>query len=259
MYNHKNKAGNCGDIVKHLVLSWVRSYVETYIDAFCGYPKYDRFSEDYDKFFECFKYSSNFVSIMRYQNCNFGEYVGSSVLMYNDGGGSKYMWLYDTNPEVVESLREFYRDRHTIEIFNRPLLSSDIVEIDADFVLFDPPGLRSDKHPEYPSVENLLSLIEVAVGISTKVMLWLPLTRKLDSDSFLPDSVCYSRNGKIIESEIIKDNLVCIRVLFNEWAKESSLAGCDVFLSVEYSEHFKVFDLLLQIGEHVGWDIELIF
>lgn len=194
-YDHNNKSGNEGDIVKHVALiaalgALLGSHEDKifrYVDIYSGYAfnpivkknewkngvkkiynNRDKISDENVKlYYEWYLSRPSLVS---------GIYPGSSLIAFDTityYDSIAHLTLFDISDKVIENLYLAY-DRSEHKIFDRASNQSESEIQDADFIFIDPPGLYSDKKVGYPKPEDLLKYDNQE---NTKnILIWLPIT-----------------------------------------------------------------------------------
>ncbi len=232
-YDHNNKAGNEGDIVKHVALiaalnSLLRSHenkVFRYVDIYSGYAfnpivKKNEWKSGVGKIYNnrekindpnvelYFKWYLSRPSLVA------GIYPGSSLIAFdtiNYSGFTPNLSLFDISEKVIENLNSAY-DQSEHKIFNRASSKSDIEIHEADFLFIDPPGLYSSKKNYYPKPEDFINYN------NKNILIWLPIT--ISTASSPPK-----------ESRITKDCIECFmksgyRITKIRWAVGGRVVGC---------------------------------
>lgn len=199
-YDHHTKAGNEGDVVKHVALLAVLDSLLgdhhgsdlRYADIFAGYAyspmiRGNGWEKGVGKLFQRGEQLS--------ENCHTklwhewylrgrphllgGVYPGSSLIATDVCQLHKKqprLALWDLSPAVIANLMEtFWGQGH--HIFCRPATPAAKPIKTADFVFIDPPGLQSRKNRSYPSWDELHQFF-VQRPQSQSVMVWLPVKAK---------------------------------------------------------------------------------
>jgi len=175
-YNHKSNASNRGDIVKHIFLHLLRGCIYTYADIHSGYSSYG-LSNEFNRFKE--KVSGLNLGLDKFFKAQANGYLSSHALHDRFNPSSATMYLFDICSDVTDSLRHDYKDSDRVHVFNYVATKEEIKKYHPDFVLLDPPGLKSKNNPKYPCVTNdILPLLEsVFVLPNSSAMMWIPLTK----------------------------------------------------------------------------------
>jgi 23S rRNA A2030 N6-methylase RlmJ len=192
MYNHNDKAGNQGDVVKHAALIAAGDALITecdgafqYADTFAGYA-YNPLRSDGEwrngigVIARSGRTSNNSaVNFWReLWSCRPGlrgsVYPGSSIFILKlclSKGRSLRARLWDTSPAVIAQLMNVYNiDEATI--YPRPAKIDDFCNDKPNLLLIDPPGLQTQSKKEYPDLANLLGFFDAVEN----VILWFPIT-----------------------------------------------------------------------------------
>jgi 23S rRNA A2030 N6-methylase RlmJ len=186
MYDHNIKAGNQGDIMKHVALiAAVQVLMETcgktfhYADTYAGYAYNPLKSNGEWRNGIGVLHDSGFVSrnpaVKFWQDlweCKSGlrgsVYPGSSLFMLKlsmEKGLAFQARLWDISPAVIYQLVTFY-DQNEVDILPRPAKIIDFVGYKPDLLLIDPPDLNY--------VDKALELFDLVEN----VILWLPVITK---------------------------------------------------------------------------------
>ncbi len=228
-YDHQTKAGNQGDVVKHpaLVAALHGLLVEhegvfRYADSFAG--RWDnalsasgawklgigRFGErwtggnpDIQLWFDQWVAEAGAV------------YPGSTKLATRvlASRGHSQIRAHEIVPQYAAGLRAALGDA---AVFTHSATAADWASWMPNLLFIDPPGLRSEKYPIYPTIEALLA----SAGDVPNVLMWLPMV----SDP--------GRGGPIVP---LDDNTVeawetslrwGLRVLAVRWHNGERLSGC---------------------------------
>ena len=226
-YDHNQKAGNPGDVIKHVALiAALLSCDEKepslkFVDLFAGYaynPLVDgnEWSEGIGQITIRSETMAN-LAVQLYLDWYLsrpslvgGMYPGSSLVAVDVMaylGKRIELTLYDISDKPIRNLkRVFGSDRHTIH--HRAARSDDQELALADFLFIDPPGIQSLRKPSYPALNELIEFAELPKNSQT--LFWLPLTNSP------------------------KDNDAATRPLLNcgyditqvVWADQGSMIGC---------------------------------
>ena len=198
IYDHRKKAGNPGDIAKHIALLSALNGVLTqadsnpfrYADIFAGFPgnplipgneweagigRLDR-SVTTMQNPHITKWYHHYVAGKNRAN---GLYPGSAAIAADEikqHGKQPELLLWDMADEVIQALQEYFAD--SAAIFREMAAPEDGRLRKADFVFIDPPGTASGRHPEFPTKTYLASFF---ANIETNLLMWLPLENKGES------------------------------------------------------------------------------
>lgn len=207
-YDHHTKAGNPGDVVKHVALTAaLRGVLSTekagtsafvYADTFAAYvqnPVLNRHRRQWGPGIgqvlkrdvrDALRSDPAATSWMeRYlpearASLHGGMYPGSCLVAYDEivaHGRTPKLRLWDIAPKAVEDLRIFFteEDGHVVlhESASHQGALSEWGE-DANFVFVDPPG-HDDPKGEYPTADELAVYFDLPV-----MMMWLPLVGRIE-------------------------------------------------------------------------------
>lgn len=192
-YDHNRKAGNPGDVIKHvgliaaLLSSDKTEHTFRFVDLFSGYANNpivggNEWCEGIGRITTCSENSVN-LAVQLYLDWYLsrptlvgGMYPGSS-LVANDvltylGRGIE-LTLYDISEKPIRNLRRVY-DTDKNSIHHRAASLDDPEIALADFMFIDPPGIRSRHKSTYPKLSGLIKFAELPERCQT--LFWLPLT-----------------------------------------------------------------------------------
>ena len=194
-YDHHKKAGNQGDVVKHIallaavdtILGNSDCSVFRYVDIYAGYAhnplikgnewKRGIGSLDAENSSISNKHVRSWIKwYLARPTLLGGMYPGSSLIV-SDIAASRHdkiqMSLWDISPSVIAELMTIYRG-HGHHIMTRPATNKDSVITDADFLFIDPPGIRSNTNRDYPRWRDILVFLQRSAP--KNVLLWIPVT-----------------------------------------------------------------------------------
>jgi len=199
-YDHRPHAGNQGDVVKHVafvaaldtVLGSSRSQPFRYADTFAGRAFTEIIEEHRSRGGwgggighlkgHSIKFDGNRhvqwwkERYLAHDNLLGAKYPGSSVIardVCESRNMRVHLSLWDSCGEVSDDLRREF-DPNIHHIFGRKAESSEVAVREANFLLIDPPGLKSDRQPEYPPWETIRQFLIDRPG-QQAVLLWLPV------------------------------------------------------------------------------------
>jgi len=264
-YDHNTKAGNEGDIVKHVALiaslhsmSLLHDSDEfKYVDIYSGYAfnpiiNKNEWKNGIGKIHKRFQDVKNnhvrlyFEWYLSRPQLIGGVYPGSSLIAVDAITYSKLvpkLTLYDISPKVIDNLKTAYKDTGH-KIYSHAAQYSDSEIKDANFVFVDPPGLFSNKKRDYPKPEDLLKFDSKLSNQG--ILLWLPITI---STNTTPPKESKSTGNCI--SLFRKNGLQVTKV---RWAVGGRVVGC--FMA--YKLNKEVADTLRAAIEDVvsitGWN-----
>ena len=190
-YDHQTKAGNEGDVVKHpaliAALNGLLGQHEglfRYADAFAGRWEYALregrvWTSGIEKFASRWAGGNPDVELWRRQwtAAEGLSYPGSTQLAQRilSGRGEYEIRAFEIVEAYADSLRQQLGDAG---VFARSAFPKDWTGWRPDLLFIDPPGLRSNRKPDYPTLGSLLRL---ARGIEN-VLMWLPMAGQSDSN-----------------------------------------------------------------------------
>lgn len=199
-YDHNKKAGNAGDVIKHVALiaalnsASKNSNKFRFVDIFAGYafssvmdgnewrdgigrisikPENVR-SDAVRLYLEWYLSRPSLLG---------GIYPGSSLIAYDvlaHQGREIELTLYDISDKPIENLRLVY-DSQKHNIYHRAATIDDSQILDADFLFIDPPGLLSEHNTSFPILDDLIQF--TTIPRQGQVLFWLPLTRSSQADT----------------------------------------------------------------------------
>lgn len=281
-YDHHTKAGNQGDVVKHVALLAAIDRTLAgherpdfrYADTFAGYARspvilggewrggIGALSEP-DRFA---KLSANpHTALWRdwylgtRPQLTGGYYPGSSLVASDAccrAGKRAALSLWDISPQAVADLMEAYSGLgHSVHA--RPARHTSKAVRRADFILIDPPGLRSPSHPEYPPWASIKAFL-TARPEGQSILLWLPVkavtVRTVDGQK-----TKLSPPGEDSAVWAARDEAVGIgyKALRVRWAAGGRTIGCHLIYSLSDAAG----DALRAAVQHVvavaGWQAAL--
>ena len=196
-YDHHKKAGNHGDIVKHVALTaalegLLPSFKDRgfrYADTFAGYawnPLVDQRGHEWKQGVGALvSHRDQFeqdASVQHWANCYLdtdqltgSQYPGSSVLvrdLLEEHGASFRISLWDIGENPVNSLRDEFGDSATI--YHRPATNDEQDIRNATFTFIDPPGLKTKSKRDYPDWQDIKEFLPPPKS-ERFFMLWLPI------------------------------------------------------------------------------------
>lgn len=194
-YDHNNKAGNEGDIVKHVALiaslnTFSVSHQSDslkYADIYSGYAfnpimPQNEWKNGIGKIHkQCNKCKNKHVQLyfkwyLSRPQLIGGTYPGSSLIA---GDTIKYseltskLVLYDISEKVIDNLKTAYENTDH-KIYNYAAKYNDKEIKEADFIFIDPPGLYSKSKRDYPKPEDILKFDNQLN--KQGLLIWLPIT-----------------------------------------------------------------------------------
>jgi len=196
-YDHHSKAGNEGDVVKHVaLLSLLDSILPVhessefrYADTFAGYAYSPIIhGNGWRSGIRCLAQKGDELALNRHTalwhswylagrpNLLSGTYPGSSLVATDAchlHGKHPSLSLWDISPTVVANLIETYWEQGH-GIYCRPAHPQSKAIRNSDFIFIDPPGLRTKKEPSYPRWTELSKFV-LQCRPSQSVLIWLPV------------------------------------------------------------------------------------
>ena len=163
-YDHSNKVGNQGDLIKHFVLATVIKNIKpkhsafNYFEVHTGYAEYSledtgAWQQGIGKFISTYCNTSRsndefnyFIDHLNLENINSDKrYLGSSKIVEkcmrdNDTNEFKF-FLCDTNPEVCKQLEASYAGYNNVHITCADGYNQAKQFQHADLVFIDPPDI----------------------------------------------------------------------------------------------------------------------
>jgi hypothetical protein len=190
VYDHRRKAGNPADVIKHVaLLAALESILTdfsgnrfTYADIFAGFAysqltRGNEWEQGIARLAPALGASRNPHVRLWYNTCVSGAlknvYPGSSVIASDAikrHGKQARLLLWEISRAAEEDLR-----KHLLADARISLGLPDPFEIrrhNADFLFIDPPGVASRRHPGFPQGSYIESLL---VPCPAPTLLWLPL------------------------------------------------------------------------------------
>jgi 23S rRNA A2030 N6-methylase RlmJ len=242
MYDHHQKAGNQGDVVKHpalvaavdIILQGIpkgaQHRVFRMLDTFAGYAhnpivKGNEWQNGIGHIFRVGRSNDNphvkaWMALWRVGAELLGNvYPGSSLFVLKTCQSHDVHLkasLWDISPAVVAQLMTVYRGLD-VQIHARAAIPADLKEVPFDFLFIDPPGLRSAKNQEYPAIEDLIPFVHG----SHYVLLWLPMVADLTKKP-PPES----ENSMGWRTTLLRQGLFATTV---RWLPGGPTCGCQLF------------------------------
>ena len=226
-YDHNQKAGNPGDVIKHVALIAAlisidkNEYTFRFVDLFAGYAYSpldggNEWREGIGRIANPSKTSSN-LAVQLYLDWYLsrpsligGTYPGSSLIAVDVMAYlSKRieLTLFDISEKSIRNLKRVYgSDSHFIH--HRAARFEDPEIALADFLFIDPPGIHSSSKPSYPTLKELLEFAKLPANGQT--LFWLPLTDSVTENDAARHSLLNS--GFDITQAV--------------WANQGSMIGC---------------------------------
>jgi 23S rRNA A2030 N6-methylase RlmJ len=236
-YDHHKKAGNQGDVVKHpaliaavdTVLRNLDSQYFHFLDTFAGYA--------YNPLIRGNEWAYGIGHIHRLgrsiDNPNVNRwmsswrmgrhlpgnvYLGSSLFVLKTCQDQDILFrgtLCDISPNVVAQLMTVFHQCDT-EILTRAATPDDLESDRVDFVFIDPPGIHSDKNPQYPAIDDLIAFVDGPHHL----MVWLPMVADLSTTPPLE-----SDNSRGWRERFLESGLSATTV---RWNAGGPICGCQL-------------------------------
>jgi 23S rRNA A2030 N6-methylase RlmJ len=184
MYDHRDKSGNPGDVVKHVALTACVDVLSRrtagrafrYADAFAGFPEADAggpgWADGVGRLRPAACRAAGGHVALWYDRCAAARrYPGSTVIvteLLESRGIEWHLSAWDTSAEVVDALRRRFVGTNAV-IHQRPARAGEADLTAADLVLVDPPGID---RPGWPGGAELRELLAGGAGA---VLCWLPV------------------------------------------------------------------------------------
>jgi 23S rRNA A2030 N6-methylase RlmJ len=259
-YDHHTKAGNQGDVVKHVALlaalraEWAAPQVRNrlYADLFAGYA--------YNPIAPCGSWQRG-IGVVR-ARCEAGAklsnpdverwyrwyvaprpqidmavYPGSSVIAYDTAkslGTAVRLSLWDTSPQCVESLSSVFGEPHRVHGREARVDDEDVRT--ADFVLIDPPDKEG-----WPMIRFVL---QAGKASSQPVLVWLPIAA----------GECEAPEGKVLIQCCVDARAEGCEVLQVRWdASVSRTTGCLLAYRLSLAGRDAVRAAVSEVVSLAGW------
>lgn len=275
-YDHHKKAGNHGDIVKHVALTAAlqgllpsfKDEIFRYADTFAGYawnPLVDQRGHEWKQGVGALvshrqRFKEN-DSIQHWANCYLdskqlvgSQYPGSSVLvrdLLEEHGVTFRISLWDIGENPVDSLKEEFGD--SANVYHRPATKDEQDIQNATFTFIDPPGLKTKSKREYPDWQDIRQFLPPP-NSGRFFMLWLPIkavtmrknvSLKPPGEDSLSDAV--RREMKSLNFNVIK-----VRYL-----PSGRTIGCQIFHNLPDDVTERVNQSVSTVAEIAGWQAGL--
>ncbi|MEW4454510.1 hypothetical protein AB1L30_17675 [Bremerella sp. JC817] len=276
VYDHNTKAGNHGDIVKHVALTAaIRCALESfngevfrYADTFAGYAwnplnddkglewkqgigelikRRERFGENPD-----IKHWAN--SYLIDDELAGTQYPGSSVLVRDilkARGVGFTLSLWDTGDDPVASLKVEFEDDATI--YQRPARPDEDAVLNADVLFIDPPGLKTKGKREYPSWQEIKAFLP-SKDSPRLFMMWLPIKAVT-----MRDNIPLKPPGEDSLSDTVRNELTELgfTVLKVRYLPSGRTIGCQIIHNFTGDAARQISDAVSTAIEIAGWQDKL--
>jgi hypothetical protein len=177
-------------------------------------------------------------------------YPGSSVIargVLTRKCPTNHLSLWDTSVRVVNDLRAAL-DTETAEVFRCAARWDDEAVRRADFLLIDPPGLRSQHRRDYPRWDALADFLQNRPAHQS-ILLWLPV--KADTTSTPPGEDAASWAA---QEEARRYGCQGIRV---RWAKGGRTIGCQLIYQLPDTAAKALSQAVKHVVKVAGWQASL--
>ena len=232
-YDHQTKAGNAGDVIKHpaLIAALKGLLAEhqgpfRYGDAFAGRPAYElredgAWPSGIAQLAARWAGGNRDVGLWRRQwtAASGALYPGSTRLAQRvlAGRGNDEIRAF----EIVDACADELRGELGEEaVFTRSATPADWVDWRPDLLFIDPPGLRSERRPDDPTLESLLRLAAPGAEHVRNVLLWLPMVGEGRSSGI----------ARPLDAGASRTRDVCVQsgfgVLAVRWHEDGPMPGC---------------------------------
>lgn len=237
-YDHRSKAGNAGDLVKHAALAGLAATAAEhagsalrYADTFAGFAYCDTSGSPGARVaaervlaaptLDRAPWGVRWLAaaLARPDEPASARYPGSAAIVRDvcrSLGRDLHMTLWDTSDEAVLSLQGEFADEATV--LHRAARVSDAALREADLVLIDPPGLA----PDYAVTLEMLEAQARAGG--RMVLVWLPVLR--DEPPELAESDRWA----------VSLDALCRRIDWGDLPAHGRLVGCRL-IALGLSDH----------------------
>ena len=269
-YDHHTKAGNQGDVVKHVALVAAldtivavgRSRQFSYADVFAGHPWHHLVTGN--------EWQSGIGKLHGNSGLNGNPHVGLWSKWYLDGrpdilhgmypGSSVIAWdvcrhrglrvrlsLWDISADVIRDLTAvFGPGMHRIHA--RPALANEPDLRDADFILIDPPGLQSRSQPAYPTWDDLVGLADSIPG-QAGFLIWLPVNANTSGGK---GNVRECQNASNCREAALGRNWHVTKV---RWSPGGRTIGCQLVYRLPPGVKHALQAAVGHVGYCAGWSV----
>lgn len=256
IYDHRQKAGNEGDIPKHVgLLAALYVLCDScrgslcYADAFAG-PSGSRLVPGGEWVRGVGKldtsrlqdpYAKMFVEWYLARPRHAGSLYPGSAMIASDVAAAHSLKfqprLHDINPNVVTDLNRWWPGSASAT----PFTDEDTTV--SDFLFIDPPGVRSKRQPGYPEWELLRQLAHKG----KHVLMWLPIGGGSDGSP----STRSLRQAEVL----LKDGFCVTRV---QWRRGVRTIGCHLFYRLPAAAVTALRLSVLAIVKACAWSVQLV-
>lgn len=275
-YDHHKKAGNHGDIVKHVALTAALQGLlpsfkdETfwYADTFAGYawnPLVDQRGHEWKQGVGALvshlqRFEEN-DSIQHWANCYLdskqlvgSQYPGSSVLvrdLLEEHGVTFRISLWDIGENPINSLKEEFGDSATV--YHRPATNDEEDIRNATFTFIDPPGLKTKSKRDYPAWQDIRGFLPTS-NSGRLFMLWLPIKAVT-----MRKNVPLKPPGEDSQSDAVSKEVASLgyNVIKVRYFPGGRTIGCQIIHNLPDAVSEKVNHSVSTIVEIAGWQAGL--
>jgi len=276
-YDHNEKAGNQGDVIKHVaLLAAIDTILSSgsyksfrYCDTFAGYASSqmiqgNEWKDGIGRFYSGTNPTKGMVineqlsgnlHVKLYRDLYLAgrtnyvgkTYPGSSLIVHAlciRHGVCPRFSLWDISPAAVSSLMTTYKGL-SHAIFTRPAAHDDSKIKNADFVFIDPP-----KAPFERKSNGLFwaDMIKFLMPQHKNFMFWLPIDFRKKDDIMI-------ENTKSQRDDAISKGLDVVQVRWEPNLNHIKTVGCQLFYRLEGIATASVEASLNRICEILSWDI----
>lgn len=249
VYDHHNKAGNPGDVVKHTALIAVanvlmKTYGDVfhYADTYAGYAYNPiKTGGEWQQGIEIFNgldlvFGNTALDLWHsLWSCPYGLegsiYPGSSTFIRKLCLKNKVFFkprLWDVSSTVISQLADCYTPSEA-EIHQRAATLEDFKELKPDLLLLDP--------PDFENIEEVLQFFAVA----NNVLLWLPVVYVQENESS-------SSHESIMKC--LKTGAHCKTVI---WGGLRSTRGCRLIYKLHSECEYALIEAVEEISRRANW------
>jgi len=279
-YNHNDKAGNQGDVIKHLALiaaidtllgmKAYKSKPFRYCDTFAGYSSSQlicgkEWKEGIGRLYSrinatknmalCTELSGN-PHVELYRDLyltgrpNFvgKSYPGSSLIVHDlcvRHGVVPRFSLWDTSPAAIESLMTTYKGSNH-SIFTHPAKHDDGNIRNADFVLIDPP-MAPIKRRGGLCWGEMIQFMSPQRG---NFLFWLPIDFRKSKGKMI-------ENTREQREDAVSKGLSALQVRWKKNENSIKTVGCQLFYRFEGSAHLALEAAVKHICDMLDWRVEV--
>lgn len=264
-YDHHKKAGNQGDVVKHVALIAALNVILDnhserdfhYADTFAGYAQNplvpgNGWEQGIGKIFAFEELKNNQYVVLWHRwylsgrpQLLAGTYPGSSLIASDVCTFKKkrgHFALWDISPEVIQNLVMVFGGQEEYAIYTCPAIPDDPDVKNADFVFIDPPGIGKGK--ECLGWECVLPFL-LSEKKSQAVLLWLAINA--DTTRKPPGEGRQSRESR---NDAIERGYAITKI---RWATGGRTIGCQLIYRVPEKAAKALRDAVSHVVSVAGW------